>query len=238
MTFGAQGVETDIVAPPLVVYVYGGPAAQLVQNSWQSTVMLRAQALTRLGCTVLVVDNRGTPRRGLVFEAPIHLLSGHFELDDQLTGVRWAVEQGLGDPDRVGIYGWSYGGYMSLMALARAPEVFKAAVAGAPVTHHDGYDTHYTEHYMDTPANNPDGYERSSVLAHSHNIRGKLMLVHGGIDENVHFRHTARLINRLIEHRVPYTLLLFPKERHLPRRTEDRTYMEETVVNWLVEALS
>ncbi|HEY5111734.1 MAG TPA: S9 family peptidase [Acidimicrobiales bacterium] len=238
MTFRAQGAEVDIGPPPLVVYVYGGPEGQLVQNSWRSTVMLRAQALTRLGCTVLVVDNRGTSRRGLKFEAPIHLLAGHVELDDQVAGVRWAVEQGIADPDRVGIYGWSYGGYMSLMALARAPDVFKAAVAGAPVTHHDGYDTHYTEHYMGTPGANPDGYERSSVLAHTHNIRGKLMLVHGGIDENVHFRHTARLINRLIEHRVPYALLLFPKERHLPRRTEDRAYMEETVVNWLVEALS
>ena len=238
MTFRAQRAESDIGPPPLVVYVYGGPALQLVQNNWQSTVMLRAQALTRLGCTVLVVDNRGTPRRGLIFEAPIHLLSGHVELDDQLIGVRWAVGKGLGDADRVGIYGWSYGGYMSLMALAMAPDVFKAAVAGAPVTHHDGYDTHYTEHYMGTPAENPDGYERSSVLAHAHNIRGKLMLVHGGIDENVHFRHTARLINRLIEHRATYTLLLFPKERHLPRRTEDRAYMEETVVNWLVDALS
>ena len=238
MTFRAQGAAAGAGPPPLVVYVYGGPAAQLVKNDWLSTVMLRAQALTRLGCTVLVVDNRGTPRRGLIFEAPIHLLAGHVELDDQIAGVRWAIEEGLADPDRVAIYGWSYGGYMSLMALAMAPDVFKAAVAGAPVTHHDGYDTHYTEHYMGTPADNPDGYERSSVLTHAHNIRGKLMLVHGGIDENVHFRHTARLINRLIEHRVPYTLLLFPKERHLPRRAEDRAYMEETVVNWLVDALS
>jgi len=90
---------------------------------------------------------------------------------------------------------------------------------------------------MGTPADNPDGYERSSVLAQAHNIRGKLMLVHGLIDENVHFRHTARLINRLIEHRIPYTLLLFPSERHLPRRPADRAYMEETVVSWLLEAL-
>jgi dipeptidyl-peptidase-4 len=238
MVFRARPVEESSGPPPLVMYVYGGPAAQLVQNNWRSTVMLRAQALTRLGCNVLVVDNRGTPRRGLVFETPTYRLQGHFDLDDQVAGVRWAVEQGLADPDRVAIYGWSHGGYMSLMALARAPGVFKAAVAGAPVTHHDGYDTHYTERYMGTPDDNPDGYERSSVLAHAHNIRGKLMLVHGLIDENVHFRHTARLINRLIEHRVPYTLLLFPEERHVPRRPEDRAYMEEAVVSWLVEALS
>ena len=179
-------------------------------------------------------------RRGVVSSSktPTYRLEGHLDLDDQVAGVRWAAEQGIADADRVAIYGWSHGGYMSLMALARAPEVFKAAVAGAPVTHHDGYDTHYTERYMGTPADNPDGYERSSVLAHAHKIRGKLMLVHGLIDENVHFRHTARLINRLIEHRIPYTLLLFPDERHVPRRPEDRAYMEEAVINWLVEALA
>ena len=238
MVFTAQRPEESSGPPPLVVHVYGGPAAQLVENNWRSTVMLRAQALARLGCTVLVVDNRGTPRRGLVFEAPIYRLQGHLDLDDQVAGVRWAVEHGLADPERVAIYGWSHGGYMSLIALARAPEVFTAAVAGAPVTHEDGYDTHYTERYMGTPTNNHDGYERSSVLAHAHKIRGKLMLVHGLIDENVHFRHTARLINRLTEHRIPHTLLLFPSERHVPRRAEDRAYMEETVINWLLEALA
>jgi dipeptidyl-peptidase-4 len=136
----------------------------------------------------------------------------------------------MADPTRVGMYGWSYGGYMSAMCLARAPETFHCAVAGAPVSNWDGYDTHYTERYMGTPQSNPDGYQDSSVTAHAGNIRGRLMLVHGLVDENVHFRHTARLINALIGARKTYDLLLFPDERHLPRKLADRVFMEEQIL--------
>jgi dipeptidyl-peptidase-4 len=118
---------------------------------------------------------------------------------------------------------------MSAMLLCKAPDVFHAAVSGAPVTHWDGYDTHYTERYMQTPQTNPDGYDEGSVMKHVAKMKGKLMLVHGLIDENVHFRHTARLINRLIATRKVYDLLLFPEERHSPRRLGDRIYMEERI---------
>ena len=126
------------------------------------------------------------------------------------------MARGLADPARVAICGWSYGGYMSAMCLAKAPKTFRAAVAGAPVTSWDGYDTHYTERYMGTPQGNPAGYERSAVMAHvaglADDAQARLLLVHGLIDENVHFRHTARLINALIAARKPYELLLFPDE--------------------------
>ena len=141
------------------------------------------------------------------------------------------------DPERVGIYGWSYGGYMAAMALARAPETFRVAVAGAPTSHWDGYDTHYTERYMGTPESNPQGYEESSLMAHVSGITGRLLLVHGLIDENVHFRHTARLINALIRARISYDLMLFPDERHMPRRLEDRVYMEERIREFFLSAL-
>ena len=159
------------------------------------------------------------------------------EVRDQVDGVRWLVERGLADAKRVGIYGWSYGGYMAALCLARAPETFRVAVAGAPVTHWDGYDTHYTERYMGTPRSNPDGYEASSVMRHVAGVAGKLMLVHGLIDENVHFRHTARLINALIEARKPYDLFLFPDERHMPRALADRIYMEERIRDYFVQNL-
>jgi len=126
---------------------------------------------------------------------------------------------------------------MSAMCLARAPETFKVAVAGAPVSHYDGYDTHYTERYMGTTQTNPKGYEESSVMHYIEQMQGKLMLVHGLIDENVHFRHTARLINALIRARKSYDLLLFPDERHMPRRLEDRIYMEEKVCDFFVQNL-
>ena len=127
------------------------------------------------------------------------------------------------------MYGWSYGGYMALMCLSRAPDVFTMGVAGAPVTHWDGYDTHYTERYMGTPKSNPEGYRESSVMASIDRLEGSLLIVHGLIDENVHFRHTARLINSLIRARKPYELLLFPDERHMPRSLEDRVYMEDRI---------
>lgn len=222
---------------PTIISVYGGPHAQMVADSWRLTVAMRAQYLRSLGFLVLSLDNRGSARRGLAFEGMVKGNLGDLEVRDQVDGVRWLVERGWADPERVGIYGWSYGGYMALMCLLKAPDVFKVAVAGAPVTHWDGYDTHYTERYMGTPAENPAGYARSAIMTHVANLRGKLLLVHGLIDENVHFRHTARLINALIQARKPYDLLLFPDERHLPRRFADRVFMEEQIRDYFVRYL-
>lgn len=222
---------------PTIVCVYGGPHVQWVVNGWVMTLGMREQYLRSLGFLVFILDNRGSARRGLAFEGAIKHDTGHFEVEDQVDGVRWLVEQGLADAGRVGIYGWSYGGYMAAMALARAPETFRAAVAGAPTSHWDGYDTHYTERYMGTPESNPQGYEASSLMAHVSGITGRLLLVHGLIDENVHFRHTARLINALIRARIPYELMLFPDERHMPRRPEDRVYMEERIRDFFLSAL-
>ncbi len=225
------------VPGPVIVSVYGGPHAQRVANSWMLTVDMRAQYLRSLGYVVFALDNRGSAYRGLAFEGALKHDMGNIEVRDQEDGVRWLVEQGLADPKRVGIYGWSYGGYMAAMALARAPETFHVAVSGAPVTHWDGYDTHYTERYMGTPQSNPTGYRDSAVMHHVQNIRGQLMLVHGLIDENVHFRHTARLINALIAHRIDYQLLLFPDERHVPRQLADRVFMEEQMRDFFIEHL-
>ena len=151
---------------PTIISVYGGPHAQLATKHWRVTADMRAQYLRSLGFLVVRIDNRGSARRGLAFEGALKHDMGNVEVQDQVDGVRWLVAQGLADPARVGIYGWSYGGYMAAMCLARAPETFKVAVAGAPVTHWDGYDTHYTERYMGTPQSNPEGYAVSSVMAH------------------------------------------------------------------------
>jgi dipeptidyl-peptidase-4 len=222
---------------PTIVSVYGGPHHQSVANKWDLMIDMRAQYLCSLGFLVFKLDNRGSSRRGLEFEGVIKHDMGNIEVQDQVDGVRWLVDQGFTDPDRVGIYGWSYGGYMSAMCLAQAPDTFKIAVAGAPVSHWDGYDTHYTERYMGTPQSNPEGYKMSSVLHHVEKIRGRLMLVHGLIDENVHFRHTARLVNALIEARKHYDLLLFPDERHMPRKLADRVFMEENIRDYFLQHL-
>ena len=218
---------------PLVVFVYGGPHVQLVRKQWTTTADLRAQRLRSQGFLVLKLDNRGSARRGKEFEAALYRKMGSIELLDQKAGVDWAVGRGLADPKRVGIVGWSYGGYMSAMALAKMPGTFAAAVAGAPVTSWDGYDTHYTERYMGLPEENEEGYRDGSVMEHASKIEGRLMLVHGCLDENVHFRHTARLVTALIHARKTYQLLAFPDERHLPRGHADRVYMEERIEAFL-----
>ena len=220
-----------------LVDVYGGPQVQKVTNSWQMTVSMRVQYLRNLGYAVFVLDNRGSANRGLAFEGVIKHNMGDVEVQDQVDGVRWLIEQGITDPARVGVYGSSYGGYMAAMCLGRAPDTFKLAVVGAPVSSWDGYDTFYTEQYMGLPQSNAEGYKVSSVLQHVETMQGKLMLVHGLIDENVHFRHTARLIYALICHRKRYDLLLFPDERHSPRKLEDRVFMEEQIRNFFVENL-
>lgn len=223
---------------PIVVDVYGGPHVQQVANHWGMTADLRNQYLAQQGYVVLVLDNRGSARRGLAFEAPIHGNLGDLEVRDQVAGVRALAELvPEADLERVGVYGWSYGGYLALMCLAQAPEVFKAAVAGAPVTSWDGYDTHYTERYMGTPQDNPDGYRRSAVMTHVERIRGRLLLIHGMIDENVHFRHSGRLVNALIRAGVPFETLFFPEERHAPRREEDRVYLERLIADFFARHL-
>ncbi|GAB4858467.1 hypothetical protein Ancab_009941 [Ancistrocladus abbreviatus] len=223
--------ETRFGPPPYktMISVYGGPYVQLVCDSWINTVDMRAQYLRSKGILVWKLDNRGSARRGLKFEGAVKYKFGQVDADDQLAGAEWLIKQGLAKAGHIGLYGWSYGGYLSAMALARFPDVFRCAVAGAPVTSWDGYDTFYTEKYMGLPSDNPQGYEFGSVMHHICNIKGRLLLVHGMIDENVHFKHTARLVNAIVAAGKPYELLIFPDERHMPRRLRDRVYMEERI---------
>jgi dipeptidyl-peptidase-4 len=215
---------------PTIVSVYGGLHAQEITNSWgRMTASMNLQYLRGMGFLIFGLDNRGSARRGLRFEGALARHFGSVEVDDQVDGVRWLVAQGLADPQRVGVTGWSYGGYMALMCLAKAPDVFNMAVAGAPVTDFAGYDTAYTERYMETPATNADGYAQTSVLTHVSGIRGKLLLIHGMLDENVHFRHSARLLNALIQAGKPVDTLFFPDERHMLRFLPNRVYLNERI---------
>lgn len=217
---------------PLIVWVYGGPRAQVVQDSWALTADLQAQYLAAQGFAVMRVDNRGSARRGLDFEAPLKGNLGTVEIADQVDGVRFAMAQRWVDGARVGMTGWSYGGYMTLMCMLREPDLFKVGVAGAPVTAHDGYDTAYTERYLGLPSENPDGYRDGSPITHAAALRGKLLIVHGMIDENVHFRHTARFVEALSKANTSCDLLIYPSGRHGLRSEKDRRHMHERVVNY------
>ncbi|ETV95303.1 hypothetical protein H310_11203 [Aphanomyces invadans] len=224
---------------PTMVNVYGGPHVMRVQNAWSVTVDMRSQLFRNMGYAVLKVDNRGSFRRGLAFEGAIKHAMGTIEISDQEDGVHKLIADGVTIADRVGMIGWSYGGYMSAISLVKAPKTFKLGVAGAPVTSWDGYDTCYTERYMSTPQLNPEGYARGNIMNFVQHLQPhqKLLLIHGLIDENVHFRHTARLINALIAARKHYDLILFPKERHSPRHLEDRIYMEQRIAEYVVANL-
>lgn len=197
---------------PVIVEVYGGPHVQRVANDWRP---LGDQFYTHQGYIVFRLDNRGSWNRGKRFEDVIHLQTGGPEVRDQLAGVAWLKEQPFVDADRIAIQGWSYGGYMTLMTLGQAPEgTFAAAVAGASVTDWSLYDTFYTERYMGTPENNPDGYRASSVFAHLDGLTGPLLLVHGMADDNVTFDNTTRLMAELQQRGQMFELMTYPGQRH------------------------
>ena len=223
---------------PLVVLLYGGPHVQYVSESWAMTADMNAQFLAERGFAVWKMDNRGSARRGHAFESAINRNMGSVEVRDQVDGVTFVAKNWPEvDTSRVGVTGSSYGGYMTLRCLTEAPEVFKAGVAVAPVTDWDGYDTCYTERYMGTPQDNPTGYKNSSVLHAVDRLKGDLLIIHGMVDENVHFRHTARLVTALIAANKPFRMLPLPEERHSSRKEEGRRYVAEQLAGFFETAL-
>eukprot|EP00051_Salpingoeca_urceolata_P022267 m.358632 g.358632 ORF g.358632 m.358632 type:complete len:797 (+) comp19947_c0_seq3:43-2433(+) len=204
---------------PTLLYVYGGPHVQIVTNDYRATRLSRFRMLADLGYVVVMMDCRGSTRRGLAFEGHLRHRMGAVEIADQVEGLEYLIKEGkFGiDPDRIGIHGWSYGGYLSLMGIAQRPDIFKISLAGAPVTTWEAYDTGYTERYMDTPQANPEGYKGGSVLELASQFPDeddRLLIVHGLIDENVHFNHTALLLDQLSVLGKPYRIQVYPKERH------------------------
>jgi dipeptidyl-peptidase-4 len=200
---------------PAVVMVYGGPTAQTVQRRWgERRGSQTAQLFTQRGYVVFALDNRGSGARGQKFTEALYRRLGGVEVEDQLNGVAWLKSQPFVDPARVGVYGWSYGGYMTLMLLGQSPGTFKAGVAGAPVTDCRLYDTHYTERYLGTPAENPEGYRLSNVLTYAGAIRDRLLIIHGMADDNVLFKNTTLLIPALVASGQPFELVPYPGSKH------------------------
>ena len=200
---------------PVAVYVYGGPASQTVTDSWPGRGdHLFNQYLAQHGYVVFSLDNRGTPRRGRDFGGALYGVQGTVEVADQLKGVEWLKQQPWVDPARIGVQGWSNGGYMTLMLLAKASDQYACGVAGAPVTDWGLYDTHYTERYMDLPARNAKGYEEARVLAHIDGLRSRLLLIHGMADDNVLFTNSTELMSALQKRGQPFELMTYPGAKH------------------------
>jgi dipeptidyl-peptidase-4 len=208
---------------PAVVYLYGGPGGASVKKYW--SVGLN-QVLAQNGFVVFTVDNRGTGNRGTAFDDVIYKNMGDFEVRDQVTGAKWLADKPYVDASRVGVYGWSYGGYMTLLCMFKAPEVFKAGIAGAPVVNWRLYDTHYTERYMADPADG-DFYERSSPITYVDGLEGNLLLIHGMADDNVFFDNSVQLMAALQQAEKQFELMTYPGKRHGIRGEAERVHLNQ-----------
>ncbi len=224
-------------AHPLLMYVYGGPGSQRVTDSWSGSRYLWHQLMASEGYLVASVDNRGTGARGAAFKKIVYMNLGKYEVADQISAARHLAELPYVDGDRIGIWGWSYGGYMAALTLFRGNDVFKAAVSGAPVTDWRLYDTIYTERYMRTPRENPEGYAEGAPLAYAERLEGNLLIIHGTGDDNVHPQNTYQLVDRLIAAGKQFDLRLYPGEPHGIRGAPKRVNLYTLITEFLLESL-
>jgi dipeptidyl-peptidase-4 len=200
---------------PAILLVYGGPTVQTVQRRWgERRGGQSAQLFTQRGYIVFAIDNRGAGGRGKAFTTALYRHLGGVEVVDQLKGIAWLKQQPFVDPARVGVFGWSYGGYMTLMLMMQSPGTFAAGVAGAPVTDWRLYDTHYTERYLGMPDENADGYRQSNVLTYTGALRDRLLVMHGMADDNVLFTHTTLLIKELVAAGRTFEVMPYPGSKH------------------------
>ena len=213
-------LHTKIMTPPIepgkrypvFMIHYGGPGGgRQVTNTWSGALN---QYLVDRGWIVFAIDNRGTPDRGKAFEDHLYRAMGGVEVDDQLQGVAWLKSQPFVDPKRIATYGWSYGGYMSLKLLEKAPGVFAAAIAGAPVTKWELYDTHYTERYLGQPQDKPSAYPASDAVDEAVKIVDPLLLIHGMSDDNVVFDNATALMAKMQRNAVPFEMMAYPGQTH------------------------
>ncbi len=221
---------------PAIVNVYGGPGVQTVLDHWMGANF--TQILTRAGYVVFQLDNRGSAFRGTGFQDPIHGKLGVAEVADQVQGARWLQSQAFVDPGRIGVWGWSYGGYMTLMLMFKAPEVFRVGIAGAPVTDWHLYDTHYTERYLGRPQDEPAGYEASSVFPYAQDLQGRLLIMHGMADDNVLFLNSTKLFRNLQNLGKPFDVMVYPGAKHGLTRQHDGRHAYAMIKRYLDEALA
>jgi dipeptidyl-peptidase-4 len=222
---------------PVLVYTYGGPHAQVVLNAWTGNTLLWHQMMAQKGYIIFALDNRGSAGRGHLFEEPIHYRLGAQELSDQRDGVEWLKGQPFVDGSRIGIWGWSYGGHMTLHAMFDMPGVFKAGFAGGPVTNWRYYDTIYTERYLGLIPQREQSYEASSPLENAGKLKGKLLIAHGTGDDNVHYSNTLALINELIEDEKYAEVMAFPGRGHGVTDPPARRVLMQRVTQFFLDNL-
>lgn len=199
---------------PAIIYVYGGPHAQLVTDTWLGGARLWEFYMAQKGYVLLTLDNRGSAHRGFEFESVIHRNLGIEEMKDQMKGIDYLKSLQFVDMNRVGVHGWSYGGFMTISLMSTYPEAFKAGVAGGPVIDWKYYEIMYGERYMDTPESNPEGYAANSLLSKVDNLKGDLMIIHGGMDPVVVWQHSQEYLNAAIKARKQVDYFIYPNHEH------------------------
>jgi dipeptidyl-peptidase-4 len=222
---------------PVLVFTYGGPHAQVVMNAWGGANFLWHQMMAQKGYIIFALDNRGSAGRGHVFEEPLHFRLGAQELSDQRDGAAYLKALPYVDANRMGIWGWSYGGHMTLHAMFEDPEDFKVGVAGGPVTDWHYYDTIYTERYLGLPQKNEESYQESSPVKNAGHLKGKLLIAHGTGDDNVHFANTLAVINELIEAGKYVEVMGFPGRGHGVSDPPARRVLMQRVTQFFLDNL-
>ena len=223
---------------PILFQVYGGPGSQTVLDAWGGQQYLWHLMLTQQGYVVASVDNRGTGARGRDWRKIVYGRLGVIETQDQAAAARVIGRLPYIDSTRMGIWGWSYGGFMSLNALFQAPDVYSTAVAVAPVTHWKYYDNIYTERYNGLPQDNAAGYDKGSPLSYVDQMRGKLLLVHGSGDDNVHYQNSEALMNALVQARKPFDMMEYPNRTHSISGGPTRQHLFELLTRFLKNNLA
>ncbi len=220
---------------PVLMYVYGGPGSQSVMNQWNSNPW--HHYLTQQGYIVACVDNRGTGGKGRDFQHITYKRLGKYESEDQIAGAKYLASLPYIDQDRIGIWGWSYGGYVSSLSLLLGSEIFKAAIAVAPVTNWRFYDTIYTERYLQKPQDNPSGYDDYSPQHHAEKLKGNLLLIHGTGDDNVHFQNTVEFQNALIRANKQFNSFFYPDRNHSIYGGNTYLHLYTMMTNFILEKL-
>jgi dipeptidyl-peptidase 4 len=221
---------------PVVVYVYGGPHSQLVNNSWLGNAPLWQVAMAQKGYVIFTLDNRGTSYRGRDFEQAIYRQLGKCEMTDQMQGISYLKSLPFVDVARIGIYGWSFGGFMTTNLMLNHSDVFKVGVAGGPVMDWKYYEIMYGERYMDTPDENPDGYKASNLIDQAGNLKGKLLIIHGGIDATVVPQHSMLFIESCIKKGKQVDFFMYPTHEHNVSG-RDRIHLNQKIFNYFDENL-
>ena len=221
---------------PVLMYVYGGPGNQQVLDSWSGHYMWY-QLLCQNDFIVVCIDNRGTGGRGAEFKKCTYQELGKLETEDQIAGAKYLSSLKYVDQNRIGIWGWSYGGYMSSLCLLKGNEYFSTAIAVAPVTNWRFYDTIYTERYMRTPQENPDGYDLNSPINYVDLLKGNYLLVHGSADDNVHYQNTMEMISALVESNKQFELFVYPDKNHGIYGGNTRIHLFTKMTNFIMQNL-